>query len=209
MARPYQKAKTANDFKDNGATVVWGGDADTTTGLTPAVTNVPDTVVTTDPGYVTRQRVPLPQTDAEIAAGSDTSGTYKPLSAGTFAIMAAGVYVIKAGPDRVLATVSNTGIGKAANPIAKYRKYSIRSRYNIRTIIISDWSYKTGAATKTQDGSTADAVRGADGTTYTNLRLADDEASSATSPTLAVPGELAYNIGTDPVTDEYQARTHS
>ena len=207
MARPYQKAATGSEFKNNGATVVWGGNADTTTGLTPAVTNVPDTVVTTDPGYVTRQRVPNPESDAAIAAGSDTSGTYKPLSAGSFAIMSEGVYVIKAGPDRVLAGVSNVGIGKAANPIATYRKHSIRSRYNIRTIIISDWSYTTGAATITS--ADAQMASGIDGTIYANLRLIDHEASAAQSPTLAIPGELCYALGDGPQTDEYQARTHS
>jgi hypothetical protein len=207
MARPYQKAKTANEFKDNGATVVWGGNADTTTGLTPAVTNVPDTVVTTDPGYVTRQRVPNPQTDAEIAAGSDTSGTYKPLSAGTFAVMAAGTYIIKAGSQDQIAGTTVAALRSPANVIATYRKHGIRSRYLIRTIIISGWSYTTGAATITS--ADAQMASGIDGTIYTNLRLIDHEASAEQSPTLAIPGELAYALGDGPQTDEYQARTHS
>ncbi len=204
------KAVSGNNYKDNGATVVWGGAA-TTTGLTPGVTNVPDVVVTTQVGYATRQRVPLPETDSTIAAGTDTAPTYKPLSAGTFAIMAAGVYIIKAGPDRLIAGVVNADIGKPSNPIATYRKHAVRSRYQIRTIKISSWNYATGAATITSDGSTADTVASADGwNTYANYRLADDAASSATSPTLAVPGELTYRTGAPaPVTDEYQARTHS
>lgn len=201
----FGKAISANDYKDNGATVIWGGAADTT-GLTPAVTNVPDTVVTTDAGHFTGQRVPNPEGDAAIAAGTDTSGTYKPLSAGTFAIMAAGNYIIKGGNQDQIAGTTVSNLRTPGNVIATYRKYAVRSRSQVRTIIISSWNYATGAATISSDGSTADTVASADGwDTYANYRLADD----AASPTLAVPGELCYALGDGPQTDEYQARTHS
>lgn len=205
MSRPYQKAIKANDWKkENGGTVVWGGNADTTNG---PITNAPDTTVTTRSNNATfGSKVQDPETDATIAAGTDTAPTYKPLSAGNFATMAAGYYIIKAGSQDQIAGTTVSGLRKAANPMPGYRKKAVRARYNIRTIVISSWNYATGAATISSDGSTADTVEAADGTTPASYRAADD----AADPTMSVPGELCYiEDGKSPTTDEYQERTHS
>lgn len=204
MTQPYGKAVSANAYKNTGGTVIWGGAADTTKG---PITNAPDTTVTTVSAKATwGSKVQNPETDAAIAAGTDTAPTYKPLSAGTFATMAAGYYIIKAGSQDKIAGTTVASLRSAGNPMPNRRKKAVRARYALRTIKISGWSYVTGAATIVRNGSTVDTVEAADGTTPASYRVADQ----AANPTMSVPGELCYRTGDPaPTTDEYQARTHS
>jgi hypothetical protein len=175
----------ANDRKDNGATVVWGGNA-TTTGYTPAVTNVPDTLVTTHKPGPHGSKVPGPESAVKIAHGTDTKGTFKPYAAGDFATMQAGEYLIRLY-SHYIAGVANTLLSSPANLSGFYR--GIHRKENRRHTKILSWDYATGAATKG---------------TPVNIQFGDDHASR---PTMAIPGELSYAFAPLPVNDDYQPRT--
>lgn len=184
------RAIFANVFRDNGATVVFGGNIDSSS----TVTNAPDTVVITRPAvWNYGSRVP---------GASSTSGTKTAID-GTFAVMAAGNYIIKASNQDQIAGTTVALLRTPANVIATYRKAAVRARFQIRTIIISSWNYATGTATISSVG--ADTVLGADGVGQANYRVVDD----AANPTLAVPGELTFNLQPAPFDEEYAARTHS
>lgn len=184
------RAVGANEFRDNGATVVFGGNIDSSA----TVTNAPDTLVITRP--------PVWNYGSRVPDASSTSGTQKAID-GTFAKMAAGNYIIKASNQDQIAGTTVALLRTPANVIATYRKSAVRMRFQIRTIIISAWDYATGTPTITSVG--ADTVLGADGTALQNYRYADD----AANPTLAVPGELTFGLQPGPVDEEYAARTHS
>jgi len=191
MARPYQKAVTGSTYKNNGATVVYGGNA-TTTGTTingPNVSNVPFT------GVVARQtatpygsKVPNPQSNAEIAAGTDTSATFQPIAAGNFATMDLTSYLMRGSSAQVtLAGVANTLLNSTAR---RGRHRSINYKESDRCIHISGWDYATGTATITSVES---------------VSFGNDHAAR---PTQAVPGEWQYLVsGNTPTQANYPART--
>lgn len=186
----FGRAIEANVYRDNGATVVFGGNIDSS----DTVTNAPDTLIITRP--------PVWNYGSRVPDASATSGTGTAID-GTFAKMAAGEYIIKASNQNKIAGTTVELLRTPANVVATYRKSAVRMRFQIRTIIISGWDYATGTPTITSVG--ADTVLGADGTALQNYRYADD----AANPTMAVPGELTINLQAAPLDEEYPARTNS
>lgn len=191
MARPYQRVIAANAFKNNGGTVVMGGNADTT-GTTvngPNASNVPfQDVVTRTSGTPHGSKVQNPQTDAEIAAGTDTAATYKPLSAGVFAGQSTTSWLMRgAGAMDTLAGVANTILNCPA--AQRGRKHSIHRNESRRTIQISSWDYASGAATISS---------------VSNDSFGQDHAAR---PTQDIPGEMVYLVsGNVPTQHDYAAR---
>jgi hypothetical protein len=191
MARPYQRVIAANAYKNNGATVVKGGAADTT-GTTvngPNATNVPYSAVVTRPAASPwGSKVQNPETDATIAAGTDTAATYKPLSAGNFATQSTTSWLMRgAGAMSTLAGVANTILNCPA--AYRGRKHSIHRNESRRTIQISSWDYATGAATISS---------------VTEDSFGEDHAAR---PTQDIPGEMVYLVsGNVPTQHDYAAR---
>jgi hypothetical protein len=188
MAIPYQRVISANAYKNNGGTVVMGGNATTTGGGPngPNVTNVPDltNIVRNDVYY--GSKVPNAETNATIAAGSDTKPTYKPISAGTYRNFPERNFLIRGSTSpTTIAGVANTIM---QSPGRRGRTRSIHYLESRRTIRITGWDYATGAATI---GSVASDSFGQD---------------HAARPTASIPGEWAYVVGKPVTQADYPAR---
>ena len=192
MARPYQKVLTANPFRNNGAVVVKGGNANLT-GTTvngPNVTAAPFAdVVARAPATPYGSQVPKPQSGAEIAAGVDTAGTFQPIAAGNFATMDLTSWLIRGGSAQVtLAGVANTLLNSPA--AQRGRKHSIHRKETDRCIHITSWDYATGVAT------------------ISSVELVSFGDDHAARPSQTTPGELVYLVsGAVPTQANYATKT--
>lgn len=148
------------------------------------VTNSPD--LSEMAGNKTVTKVPGPETDATIAAGTDSAGTYKPV-AGDFAKTRAQQYVVQGATSHIAGqsyangvfTSADKGQGRYPKPVE-----------NVRTIHITDWSYKTGAAT------------------VSGLTTDDFGNDNSARPTRSVPGELVVmETGAIPTQKDYAEKT--
>jgi hypothetical protein len=135
----YSKAITANDLHDNGATVLMGGDIDSS----KTVTNAPDLAIT----GAGRKAQPGPVQSAH------TGATYANIN-GIFAKLTAGQYAVKGGNITTqLAGVAYRGLrgGGNANQIRSIHTLLTRS-----TVIIDSWNYATGVATINEGSPSSD-----------------------------------------------------
>lgn len=158
----YSKAVSANDLADNGATVLRGGNIDSS----KTVTNAPGSSIL----GAGRGKLNTPIEDSQV-------GTTTAWSTGAFATLPEGIYVVKGGNVTTsLAGVAYTGLASAGNPV---QQRSINSRLTINTVLIDSWDYATGVPTfnssnpATSDfdvGSYADPTRAIPG----NLVIIDD-----------------------------------
>ena len=168
--------------RNDGGTVVF---ANAATGS--RITNSPDYTETAGAKPVQGSKVPGPETNATIAAGTDSKGTFAPISGGAFGKQETGKYVIRSAQTRLAQTAYANGVFAGADwGNARFPQ----PKESHRTIHISDWSYITGAAT----------VAG-----NTNDSFGTDEAAR---PTRSVPGELVYlATGNTPTQADYEAKT--
>lgn len=187
------KAVAANGYKNDGATVVYGG----------AVTSG-DRVVTNTPGMTTvgyhsgrhGSKVPSAHTSTEIGNGTYTRGTFKALAAGDFATQVPGRYIMRRY-TQYLANVATNALTFGSHLVARR---SIHKLERLRTTFLSarTWTAPSGNNASGDPKST---------TTYTytesdqnNLLYSPntggfDGTDNAARPTLAVPGELVYIQG--------------
>jgi hypothetical protein len=173
----YGKAVSGNDYVNNGATVVAGGNI----GANAPVTNVPTTAQVLGWSGVGH--------GSSVASG-DYTGAMKVLAAGNFALMTAGAYVIRRNCS-ALAGVSNTSLQSGGNAAGAH--HSIHFNTTRSTVMIEYWIYESGTPVYES----------------TNPSGCDFGGDHATTPTLALPGELAYMVkGTVATTGFYAARTH-
>jgi len=127
-----------------------------------------------------------PETDATIAAGTDSKGVYQPLT-GDYAKTRAEQYVVQGATTKIAGQAYANGVFTNADKGFGRYPQPIESR---RTIHISDWSYITGAATIT--GVTNDSF-GSD---------------NAARPTRSIPGELVVmRTGKTPTQSDYAEKT--
>lgn len=183
MALPYGKAVSANAYKNNGATVMYGG-------------NVPSGGRTNSLDYTyigRRSFFPGPK----VVSGR----TGKALTSGTFAYQAAGKWVMVGGNvTATLAGVANTSLQSGA---ADFGRRSINKMVNLRSTFVTAWAWTAGstttyAATKSNQNIVAGTIGNAD--EYGN----DNESTSSRT----LPGELTYMKGAvAPVNADYPART--
>jgi len=185
-----QKAISANPYRDNGATVIKGGNIDSTNTVTtaPSVSEILNA----------EDRYGSKVAEAVSPDSSGNLGTIKANSSATFAYqMVEGEYVAKIIGTKIAGitnTVLRSGAGDFGHrrPIARWEGY-----YRLN---ITDWSYTTGAAT--YGGSEGDQVvpTGIDATTGPGVY-------EAANPTWAIPGELVYMIkGSLPTQDDYKSK---
>lgn len=135
----YSKAIATNDLADNGATVLMGGDIDSS----KTVTNAPNaSILGVGPGVYNKP------------VESAHNGTTKTLPAGDFAYQLAGSYIVKGGNiTTALAGVAYTGLLNSANSI---QQRSINSRLTRNTVLIDSWDYTTGTPTFNVDNPSSD-----------------------------------------------------
>lgn len=174
----WDKAVSANDLKDNGGTVLMGGNI----AADGAITNAPDMTITG------AGRKPNP---APTQSATANIGTTKVNDSGTFAKLKAGEYVVKGGGVTTeLAGVAYTGLQSGANNV---QTKSIKTLLTRSTVLIDSWNYATGEATFNIGNPSSDDF---------------DINSSYAAPTRAVPGNLVYMVtGAVPETDAYSEKT--
>lgn len=137
-------------------------------------------------------KVAGPETDTTIADGTDTKGTYQPLSTGTFAYkMTAGNFVVR----RVATTLSGVASSVLYSGASDWGgRKSIHKIEQVRTLKQSTWNWITGQATT---NTVEINYAGISGTT-----------DNAARPSRSVPGELVYmETGYTPTQADYSAKT--
>jgi len=135
----YSKAITANALRDNGATVLMGGNIDSSSTVTQALAQ--------DVTGAGRRDQPRVQKSAYV-------GTTHANASGTFAILAAGHYVVKGGNITTqLAGVAYRGLRGAGN---QNQIRGIHFLWTRKTVLIDSWDYATGAATANVGNPSAD-----------------------------------------------------
>jgi hypothetical protein len=126
----WDKAITANPLRDNGATVIMGGNIDST----PTVTQALAQTIT---GAGKRQPTGVYE--------SAYTGATNANSGGTFAKLAAGQYVMKGGNVTTqLAGVAYRGLRGAGNQNQIRGIHTLLTR---STVLIDSWDYATGTPT--------------------------------------------------------------
>lgn len=173
-----QNVISANAQKNDGATVLYGGNVDSTN----TVTNAPDkSVVGAGPSLDTLPKVAV------------TGSLATPLSAGVFNSMEAGEYVALKSGDRIAQTTVNLLQKGAA------AKDGVDDIHEIQTMRVSFLHSLTW--TSDQDGQPSYSFT-------VNQANSDFNQDHAANPTAAIPGELVYLQGAKtPKQDDYKART--
>lgn len=135
MAAPYQKAITGNSYKNKGATVVFGGNANTTSG---PVTNVPTLAQVVGNPAIGKS------IGSQIVSGGLT-GVQKALSSGSLASMTKGRYVMTWLSGGYLAGVAARSLNTPANyNINNIQSIHKKESYRSRLIVTAGWNYTTG-----------------------------------------------------------------
>lgn len=184
----FSKAKSGQPVKDNGATVLYGGNIDSS----EAVTNAPDASIVGYHSGVHGSTVPGPTTQGD----HPNLSTAKPLSAGSFAKMTAGEYVMRKVSTK-LAGAANTTLQSGASDFGR-RSIHFNEQQVTLLQVTAGWDYVTGQF-KTTPSTQVDSFG------------RDD----AARPTRAVPGELQYTghgmahsgSAASPTLDEYEEKT--
>ena len=181
MAVPYQKSVTANAYKNNSATILFGNRA---TGATNA-TNTPGLTLV---GY--GARVP----GAKVV----TNYTQKSISGGVFAGMERGYYIMMRNQSRVAGTaLAPLQSGGSFSQNNKSINYTIKQRSYL--MVTAGWNYVTGRFLTTPTAQQDKFDEGTfDGT----------GADLAGTPTRAVPGRLVYlQTGKNATAASYEDKT--
>lgn len=174
----WDKAITANSVKDNGATVLMGGNIDSNNAT---VTNAPNASIL----GAGRQDQPSVQQSSYV-------GTTIANSNGNFAQQDARNFIVKGGNiTTTLAGVAYTNLRGGAN---RNQITSINSLLTRKTVLIDSWNYVTGSPTYNASNPSDDDFGDVNGT--------------HSLPTRAVPGNLVYlETGADTTTTAYKEKT--
>jgi len=167
MATTTAGAAHGLPHRNNGATVVYGGNVDSS----PTVTQVLSKETTGYHSGVHGATVPE----------SANFGTHKPYSGGTFRYqMEAGKFVGMRYTGYI-SGVANTVLERGAG--GGMGRRSIHWLESYRRLDITSWNYVTGAATK--------GVNAGASVTYKNIR-GSGNVDDAAHPTRAIPGEYVF-----------------
>lgn len=184
MAAPYQKAISANAYKNRGGTVVFGGNATTTT--TSPFTNNPALSLTV-------ANKAIGQTIGSQVVSGGLTGVQKALSSGDLATMAKGKYVMVWLSGGVLAGVAARQFNTPANyNINRLDSIHKKEAYRSRLIVTAGWNYVTGRPLTTP--------------TAQNDSFGNDDAAR---PTRSIPGEFIIKESNKraPSMKDYAAKT--
>lgn len=171
---PYMRAINSNTPHNNGGVVAYGGNVSANNTAITRVGTFSDYSRTGGYG----SRVPAPNSDATIAAGTDTSTpTYQPYSAGNFAKMVAGQY-LGIQISKYMAGVANTILLSGA---ADFSRKPFSSKDGKYTTFVSGWSVAQGS----DDGPLVWTFTEAN----KNANFWQDDAVSVSK---AVPGSMVF-----------------
>lgn len=179
----YQKAITANSYKNKGGTVVFGGNANTTSG---PITNVPALSLNV-------ANKAIGQTIGSQVISGGLTGVQKALSSGNLATMTKGRYVMTWLSGGYLAGVAARSFNTPANyNINNIQSIHKKESYRSRLIVTAGWNYVTGRPLTTP--------------TAQSDSFGNDDAAR---PSRAVPGEfiIKKNNSPDPSMMDYSAKT--
>ena len=174
---------------NNGATVAFGGNIDTSN----TVTNAPSSTIFGKSKTHKGHNLPVQRTGTNI--GTQTTG-----AGGAFAFNMVGGAVIGKRMSTTINGESNTtllsgGVGKGA-----HMRSAIHYLETTRALGVNTWNYVTGAISK---GGTA-----GNAAAYVDPVGGGNAADSAARPTKAIPGELIlHHGGSTPLQDDYNAKT--
>lgn len=181
MAVPYQKSITANAYKNNSATILFGNRA---TGATNA-TNTPGLTLV---GY--GARVP----GAKVV----TNYTQKSISGGVFAGMERGYYIMMRNQTRVAGTAL-TVLQSGAGDFAQKRSINWTIKQRSYLVVTTGWNYVTGRLLGTPTAQQDKFDEGTFNGTGNDL---------AATPTRAIPGRLVYlQTGKNATAASYEDKT--
>jgi len=167
-----------NDVKNNGATVMLGGNAKTTERNAP-VTNVAGMSVM----GAGRQDQPGPVYEVDNVKANTDAGS-------TFATLAPGAYIVKG--LNITTTLANVANDTLTSGGTQKTTVSIHEHNSRRTVLIDSWNYVTGDPTYNASNPSNDSF-GSD---------------VAAAPSRAIPGYLVYAIGENvPTATAYEAKT--
>ncbi len=188
MALIGTKGDTTPDLKNNGATVVMGGNVDTAkTGRPHAVTNAPGMTHINTPNSAGARRRGDHRNNPQART---TLGTQTTKGSGTFAyVMLSGKFVGKRMATEINGvTTAVTGDTLLSGGRGKGHRSRTAIHYleTTRALGVNTWNYATGAITK--GGTAGNAVQFIDPASGGGSTAAD----SAARPTRAIPGELVY-----------------
>lgn len=173
------KAIEENAIKNNGATVLYGGNVPSN------ATRVTNVIGMTAVGYHSGKHGSVVPNDVD-------SGIYPVNNAANFAKMVPGKYIAMKQTTELAGSATNVLL--FGDNAGGHR--SIHKIEEMRTSKLSAWSVAT-----TSEGGARTTY------TYSNLNLGFNE-DNAARPTRAVPGELTYQKGSNtPVNDDYKPRT--
>jgi hypothetical protein len=190
MAKPYQKAVSDNDYKDNGATVFKAGNAPTSTGSN--ITN----------------SISLLETSQDTAYGSKVTQAVSPASSGHLGTYSAfTTFSRDQQSSEWLMRRYATTINGAANTLLHSGASDVGVRMNpsrrefqrvLGSGVNTSWNAVTGAITKSSDAGNKVNFTSIDGGT---------EIDEAVHITNAVPGELVYKTSAKlPTQADYKPR---
>lgn len=210
--RGLTKAKTTNPYKNNGGSVVLGGNANLSSG---PITNVPTIANIVGFGARPTYSVSNPVTNAQISQHASvpvTKSTYQTYSSGEYARMRAGYYLARTYTN-ALAGVANTVFNcpGSENP---YRDAIHKpTRVRATTLTGLSWASPSGnnANGEPKQGvvytfTESDQNQNLGGTIGTPNSFGPDDAAN---PTRALPGEFAMiQDGKTVSQKDYPARTN-
>ena len=178
----WDPAISANPQRDNGATVLYGGNI---TG-TGAVTNAPDMEI------AGAGRKPQPKPVQSSYVGATIAN-----SSGSFAVLTAGHYVVKGGNVTTqLAGVAYRGLRGGGNQNQIRGIHTLLTR---NTVLITSWNYATGEATFAGGNPSSDNF---------DAGVAAGGSSSYVIPTRVLPGNLVMmEDGKTPKVSAYNSKT--
>jgi len=175
---------TSGSPRNNGATVLMGGNADVTPtpGRPHAVTNAPNAEIL----GAGRREQPRPQESAVL-------GNQKVISAGVWARMNPDEWVIRRVGETLAGGVATRVLKGGGSDFGQRR--SIHFRNKRWTVHIVSWDYATGVPTFGVPKETEDD-------------FGDDNAAGPAIPTRAIPGQLVELwTGKIPTSLEYEEKT--
>lgn len=193
MTTYYQKAISANAYRNAGGTVLNGGNLNPGQPVTGRIGNMSNNLSLNTNAYRVGDisgRIQMPTG----VASSGNIGAIKPLpGSASFGKNTKGAYVAMVVGTTIAGT-ANTILRSPSNDGIKKQGFTLTPTYRYQILNILSWDYVTGRATK-------------GGNAGSGITLAND---SGAMPTDAVPGHLFYLYGAPLAkVDNYKPRTNS
>lgn len=183
-------AKSGFPVKNNGGTVLHGGNTDGTLSVLALTQNASDR---RNGSYA-------------ILDSSSNIGTMRAISGGIFQnLMSSGNFVVKGLTGQSIAGIALSGVGAISTASGNKSQPSVNRWVGYEQLDITSWNYITGSPTYGDDSGDSVYFAAVDGTTVNsaNAKTIDEAANTS----MAVPGNLVYMVkGVLATVDSYTPR---